>query len=46
MDNNSKIVSTYNVVQTESSDLYFMDPMTLISLIFIICLILYIVRFR
>jgi len=46
MDSNSKIVSTYNVVQNESEDLCLIDPMILLSIIVSICLILYIIGFK
>lgn len=46
MDNNSKIVSTFNVIQNKSKELCLIDPMILLSLIITICLMLYIIGFK
>ncbi len=46
MNNNSKIVSTFNVIQNKSEDLCLIDPMILMSLIITICLMLYIIGFK
>ncbi len=46
MNKNSKIISTYNIFQSESSDLCLIDPMILLCLIICICLFLYIIGYK
>ncbi len=44
--NKSKIVSSYNIFQTNSPELCLIDPMILLCLIICICLFLYIIGFK
>jgi hypothetical protein len=46
MNTNSKIVSSYNVFQSKSSDLCLIDPIILLCLIICICLFLYIIGYK
>ncbi len=46
MNKNSKIVSSYNVVQSKSNELCLIDPMILLCLIICICLFLYIIGYK
>ncbi len=44
MESNSKLISTFNIVQDKSENLYVFDPMMLTSLIILICLSLYLIE--
>lgn len=46
MNGNSKIVSTFDVIQAKSNELCLIDPMILLSIIVVICLALYLIGFR
>jgi hypothetical protein len=46
MNKNSKIISTYNIFQTKSSELCLIDPMILLCLIICICLFLYVIGYK
>ena len=43
MNNNSKIVSEFNIKQIKSNNIYLIDPMILFSIIIIICITFYII---
>jgi len=45
MDNN-KLVSSFNVFQTKSSELCLIDPMMLFYIIIVICLLLYVIGYK
>lgn len=46
MNKNSKIISSYDIFQTKSSELCLIDPMILLCLIICICLFLYIIEYK
>ena len=46
MNNNSKLINSYNIFQTNSSELCLIDPIILLCLIICICLFLYIIGYK
>ena len=46
MDTNSKIINSYSITQSKSSDLCLIDPMILMSIIIVICLTLYVIGYK
>ena len=42
----SKIISTFELFQANSTDLCLIDPMILLAIIIVICLILYLIGYR
>jgi len=43
---NSKFISSFNIFQSPSSELCLIDPMMLLCIIVIICLLLYLIGFK